>query len=328
METHKNNRGRRTTTGIIRHRRARSDRHPHRDRKRFGLTERDALEITVKDQTILLSRPRSACIFCGATRSVLEHRGGACDDCLAELAATKRAPHRRTGASRRQRRPRRPRWPFRAGCRGDGPGAGATGPTPGARRARPWRHGAPPSDAATGRRRAELATGSRTPGCCLSTLGVAAAGRPAIAGGGDTGPRLGRFGRRSVGRRGARLRRRGRLLGLGAGSGRQAPRPALRSGSRLGRARRGRCGSRVGGWCGRRRRSRPRAGEEGDGVEIPLRVRGEPDAQVDVGLGVLGVSSLADRPDGRSFGQDRPLSPPGSFPGAPESRSSRRPSAG
>ena len=59
-------------------------------RKRFGLTERDALEITVKDQTILLSRPRSACVFCGATRSVLEHRGrGVCDDCVAELAATK-----------------------------------------------------------------------------------------------------------------------------------------------------------------------------------------------------------------------------------------------
>ena len=93
METHKRNRGRRTTTttGIIRH----LDELgriviPIEIRKRFGLTERDALEITVKDQTILLSRPRSACIFCGATRSLLEHRGrGVCEDCVAELAAKK-----------------------------------------------------------------------------------------------------------------------------------------------------------------------------------------------------------------------------------------------
>ena len=93
METHKRNRGRRTTTttGIIRH----LDELgriviPIEIRKRFGLTARDALETTVKDQTILLSRPRSACIFCGATRSLLEHRGrGVCEDCVAELAATK-----------------------------------------------------------------------------------------------------------------------------------------------------------------------------------------------------------------------------------------------
>lgn len=90
METHRNNRARRTTTGIIRH----LDELgriviPIEIRKRFGLTERDALEITVKDQTILLSRPRSACVFCGSTRSVLEHRGrGVCHDCVAELATT------------------------------------------------------------------------------------------------------------------------------------------------------------------------------------------------------------------------------------------------
>lgn len=89
METHKNNRAR-TTTGIIRH----LDELgriviPIEIRKRFGLTERDALEITVKDQTILLRRPRSACVFCGSTRSVLEHRGrGVCHDCVAELATT------------------------------------------------------------------------------------------------------------------------------------------------------------------------------------------------------------------------------------------------
>ncbi len=83
-------RGGKTTTGIIRH----LDELgriviPIEIRKRFGLTERDALEISVKNQTILLTRPRSACVFCGSTGAVLEHRGQAvCHDCVNELAAT------------------------------------------------------------------------------------------------------------------------------------------------------------------------------------------------------------------------------------------------
>ncbi len=60
-------------------------------RKRFGLAEKDPLEIFVKDETILLSRPKSACVFCGRTDSVEEHRGRAvCRDCIAELASTHR----------------------------------------------------------------------------------------------------------------------------------------------------------------------------------------------------------------------------------------------
>jgi transcriptional pleiotropic regulator of transition state genes len=92
METRKRNRGGKTTTGIIRH----LDELgriviPIEIRKRFGLTERDALEIAVKDETILLSRPRSACVFCGSTRTILEHRGrGVCRNCANELAAAKR----------------------------------------------------------------------------------------------------------------------------------------------------------------------------------------------------------------------------------------------
>ena len=88
METRKRNRAGKPTTGIIRH----LDELgriviPIEIRKRFGLTERDALEIAVKDQTILLTRPRSTCVFCGSTRSVIEHRGrGVCRGCVAELA--------------------------------------------------------------------------------------------------------------------------------------------------------------------------------------------------------------------------------------------------
>ncbi len=93
METTRTRRSRtsttKTTTGIIRH----LDELgriviPIEIRKRFGLLERDALEISVKDQTILLSRPHSACVFCGATRSLVDHRGrSVCGPCVAELVA-------------------------------------------------------------------------------------------------------------------------------------------------------------------------------------------------------------------------------------------------
>jgi AbrB family transcriptional regulator, transcriptional pleiotropic regulator of transition state genes len=86
----RNPRAGKTTTGIIRH----LDELgriviPIEIRKRFGLTERDPLEISVRDQTILLSRPRSTCVFCGASRRVEEHRGrGVCQSCIAELSAS------------------------------------------------------------------------------------------------------------------------------------------------------------------------------------------------------------------------------------------------
>jgi transcriptional pleiotropic regulator of transition state genes len=56
-------------------------------RKRFGLSEKDPLEISVKEETILLSRPQSACVFCGRTASLHEHRGRAvCRSCIADLS--------------------------------------------------------------------------------------------------------------------------------------------------------------------------------------------------------------------------------------------------
>jgi transcriptional pleiotropic regulator of transition state genes len=89
MEASMRNRGSKTTTGIIRH----LDELgriviPIEIRKRFGLTERDALEISVRDQTILLNRPRDGCVFCGSTRTVAEHRGRSiCAACAGEIAA-------------------------------------------------------------------------------------------------------------------------------------------------------------------------------------------------------------------------------------------------
>jgi AbrB family transcriptional regulator, transcriptional pleiotropic regulator of transition state genes len=78
-----------TRTGIIRH----IDELgriviPIEIRKRFGLGEKDPLEISVKDETILLSKPKSACVFCGQNDSLAEFRGRCvCRSCIGELTA-------------------------------------------------------------------------------------------------------------------------------------------------------------------------------------------------------------------------------------------------
>jgi transcriptional pleiotropic regulator of transition state genes len=56
-------------------------------RKRFGLGEKDPLEISVEEDTILLAKPHSVCVFCGRDAALREHRGRAvCRDCITELA--------------------------------------------------------------------------------------------------------------------------------------------------------------------------------------------------------------------------------------------------
>jgi transcriptional pleiotropic regulator of transition state genes len=77
------------TTGIIRH----MDELgriviPIEIRKRFGLGEKDPLEISVKNETILLSKPQFSCVFCGGEGRLEEYRGRAvCRPCIDELAA-------------------------------------------------------------------------------------------------------------------------------------------------------------------------------------------------------------------------------------------------
>jgi len=77
------------TTGIVRH----IDELgriviPIEIRKRFGLTEKDPLEISVRQDTIVLSRPHGMCVFCGRTTELQEHRGReVCQQCVTELAA-------------------------------------------------------------------------------------------------------------------------------------------------------------------------------------------------------------------------------------------------
>ena len=58
-------------------------------RKRFGLGEKDALEISVEDETILLSKPQTSCVFCGRGADLEMYRGrSVCRSCIEELAAT------------------------------------------------------------------------------------------------------------------------------------------------------------------------------------------------------------------------------------------------
>jgi AbrB family transcriptional regulator, transcriptional pleiotropic regulator of transition state genes len=78
-----------TRTGIIRH----IDELgriviPIEIRKSFGLGEKDPLEISVKDETILLSKPQTLCIFCGRDEPLEEYRGrSVCRSCITELSA-------------------------------------------------------------------------------------------------------------------------------------------------------------------------------------------------------------------------------------------------
>jgi transcriptional pleiotropic regulator of transition state genes len=57
-------------------------------RKHLGLGEKDPLEISVRDDVILLSKPQSLCIFCGRGGTLRQHHGrGVCSTCVAELTA-------------------------------------------------------------------------------------------------------------------------------------------------------------------------------------------------------------------------------------------------
>src|ERR671936_2672564 len=57
-------------------------------RRRFGIEIRDPLEISVRGDTIVLSKPFDACVFCGARRGLTEfHERMVCGSCRAELTS-------------------------------------------------------------------------------------------------------------------------------------------------------------------------------------------------------------------------------------------------
>jgi transcriptional pleiotropic regulator of transition state genes len=59
---------------------------PSEIRKRFGFGVKDPVEISVRGETILLSRPQTICVFCGRSEGLSEYRGRCvCHTCIAEL---------------------------------------------------------------------------------------------------------------------------------------------------------------------------------------------------------------------------------------------------
>ncbi len=61
---------------------------PSEIRKRFGISERDPLEISMSGEAIMLARPESVCVFCSRSETLSEYRGRpVCVRCVAELAA-------------------------------------------------------------------------------------------------------------------------------------------------------------------------------------------------------------------------------------------------
>ena len=57
-------------------------------RKRFGLAEKEPVEISVKGESILLTKAHSVCVFCGAEHGLENFRGRAvCRSCIGDLRA-------------------------------------------------------------------------------------------------------------------------------------------------------------------------------------------------------------------------------------------------
>jgi AbrB family transcriptional regulator, transcriptional pleiotropic regulator of transition state genes len=70
-------------------------------RKRFGLSVRDPLEISVRGDSIMLSKPHDRCVFCGSGDDLSGFHGKqVCDRCRGELVSdvvSARSVNRRSG---------------------------------------------------------------------------------------------------------------------------------------------------------------------------------------------------------------------------------------
>jgi len=58
-------------------------------RRRFGIRERDPLEISVQGDSVVLTRPIGRCVFCSSVHDLTEfHERSICASCLTLLAQT------------------------------------------------------------------------------------------------------------------------------------------------------------------------------------------------------------------------------------------------
>lgn len=55
-------------------------------RRTLDIAERDALEIFISDDTIILKKFQPSCVFCDGTKGLVNHRGkNICANCLSVL---------------------------------------------------------------------------------------------------------------------------------------------------------------------------------------------------------------------------------------------------
>ena len=57
-------------------------------RRTLDIAEKDALEIYVEGDTIMLRKYQDACIFCDSTRDLVSYKGrSVCADCISKMKA-------------------------------------------------------------------------------------------------------------------------------------------------------------------------------------------------------------------------------------------------
>lgn len=55
-------------------------------RRSLEIGEKDAVEIYVEDDSIILKKFRTSCIFCGSEENIIDFKGkSVCTDCIAQL---------------------------------------------------------------------------------------------------------------------------------------------------------------------------------------------------------------------------------------------------
>ena len=59
-------------------------------RNKFGIAEKDPIEIYVEGSTIILKKYEPNCIFCGNSKNLIEHKGKfVCEKCIKQLLEEK-----------------------------------------------------------------------------------------------------------------------------------------------------------------------------------------------------------------------------------------------
>ncbi|WP_058229511.1 AbrB/MazE/SpoVT family DNA-binding domain-containing protein [Clostridium butyricum] len=59
---------------------------PMESRRTLGIAEKDAVEIFVDGEQIIMKKYNPSCIFCGEARNVISYKGkNICTDCLEEI---------------------------------------------------------------------------------------------------------------------------------------------------------------------------------------------------------------------------------------------------